>query len=1731
MAHTRWCYAPALQDDSATPDATRDPLSTPFPSPFRTEHDCFSIERQPRSLVELAMGRLSAAIRSKADWRSKRHDVHIVEKWRTEALALSPLLSPAAIQYVLDELGWYDGLLEAETGCSMSVVDGVWQSETLLGSELTGSMQRAVAQCWGELTDEQRDWHPGSERVVWDMVHPSLYPLVAGRTRVVAEDVPLASCIARMGSGRVLSVTEYGRQMTKRAAAMRVQGNRVGNHYAYMESRRADSDNESLQQSRAVDRQFDRAEKQQVASASAAWEAGKILLRVCHSCRTCTVYVRPNDKLEDVRRELALRLPTCWGPWTLKRVGQPLTPEDETRPLYTIGIHSTGEANTDELRAEQDEAAKLAAEQAERSNVVRQYVRIQVETVQWVPISAHRLEQSTTVHTLLQQLCDGAGVVKRDFYPDFARGVPPSQQRLYRITYDNTGETSEVHRKRLLPHRTLAHYQLYNGGRVELVWHRATLTELVAETNTIELRVQPLSNAQAPAHWIDADLHATVGWLRELMAALLSTHRWRDNKLPAEHCRLFLPAVSPDELSDDDLPLSALGSASESGEAVLGMRLAECEAEEILAHVAEEQAKRQAETNQAKSEEENTAAAILIEGAPSSSALEVEDDETKHPDDQHSDARWQQPTRSSDDNSVTQPAADAEAKQDAATVRLIVGTTDAARPCLSIDAQLTVTVREIKQRIENGQVDDNRSDDAARQRAVGVPVAEQQLRFIHKVMNDARTLAFYGLTSASHGQYLSWSRLDPSTRRCDETGLDCTEAKRRRLNGTAGYSSGGPLALELSVVRLYGGKPDAKEGEQREAADFPSDLTVGGLRQGILAMMDRSTEIKRVRVKRVEGAYIESDQLTLTEAGITDGDTVVADIASVTVDVTLVLLSGGLSTFTLLADPHDTVRELKQRIAVRPDGYPVEWQWVDLTVRTHIRNSCGDQVSTWPATCVDDDQPLSQYGVSTDNVYNEADMLVCRRPLPRAAQQNEQELPQQLLHLPVCVTATNDIHVVQVMAWQPLAAVKWHLARMQLEDFDSQRLSLCPPAPAISTVLWRTPGNSFDLLKDDTASLPSLGVIDGRMLQLDRSEVVLPVRLPQGVQQYHRPMQATSSHTVCVLHAQLDDTVAELKVRLQSLVNMPADRMLLRFHRLPPVQIDDSLTLEDMDFDSREAREQVKPRWWLRSYVRENELTVRLLPHPATQPPSVEQQHANGLVHVGVRLLAHSGRVHRMWLLLGEKVSDARVPIVHMLTTTLERVDYKRRWKSSSVTLTVGGLSVDDDSAVSALLVDEWRQLPIIDVLIRPRDDEQERQLTTQYTATFDALPAGGSRFCLHPQHPLRLVKPYVTGADAETTWCCVVCAREQDLTPDRRCWHCAICKFDVCQRCFNSASSAEPQGIAAELGVDGGTLTFEPTSEQQSASESDQEDEYATSGDYHTSARYAWLPADFHIGHDGTARCLSYINSLHPVQHAVMYDRLERVVACFVPLFERVLTSLRHPRPPKVPVGSWYDPTDAARFYEDSMAARLAQSDESSDASDEEDEVLLVGDQAHSSATRPTFPSTCPAAFHCVPARPPPADHRQARQHHAHARQAALCRRRVARGRHAQRVHRGVRHRVLRAGEHRAIVARLPLCRRLSPSYRAERQPRSWRRMYGMRRRCRNAGAAAGRRRHVCRPLSRLPQPLPAPRGAVQPARPRPARPPLHLCAVPRRPCRPRPQQQPRAAPAGRVGGGVGVC
>lgn len=84
-----------------------------------------------------------------------------------------------------DKAGFFEstGLIPTLDACATAV-----KSDTLVSQALHDSLCSAFGQLM-EDTKSSPDFHPGTNEMVRDLVHPSLFPLVYGRTRVFRDEV------------------------------------------------------------------------------------------------------------------------------------------------------------------------------------------------------------------------------------------------------------------------------------------------------------------------------------------------------------------------------------------------------------------------------------------------------------------------------------------------------------------------------------------------------------------------------------------------------------------------------------------------------------------------------------------------------------------------------------------------------------------------------------------------------------------------------------------------------------------------------------------------------------------------------------------------------------------------------------------------------------------------------------------------------------------------------------------------------------------------------------------------------------------------------------------------------------------------------------------------------------------------------------------------------------------------------------------------------------------------------------------------------------------------------------------------------------------------------------------------------------------------------------------------------------------------------------------------------
>ena len=58
-----------------------------------------------------------------------------------------------------------------------------------------------------QVPDKNKDWHPGSDEQVLDLVHPSLFPLVYGQSRILRDSViSIEDSIGRCGDGETIPI-------------------------------------------------------------------------------------------------------------------------------------------------------------------------------------------------------------------------------------------------------------------------------------------------------------------------------------------------------------------------------------------------------------------------------------------------------------------------------------------------------------------------------------------------------------------------------------------------------------------------------------------------------------------------------------------------------------------------------------------------------------------------------------------------------------------------------------------------------------------------------------------------------------------------------------------------------------------------------------------------------------------------------------------------------------------------------------------------------------------------------------------------------------------------------------------------------------------------------------------------------------------------------------------------------------------------------------------------------------------------------------------------------------------------------------------------------------------------------------------------------------------------------------------------------------------------------------
>ncbi|KAF1845864.1 uncharacterized protein K460DRAFT_406097 [Cucurbitaria berberidis CBS 394.84] len=152
-------------------------------------------------------------ITDKPDWQRKVQDPAIIAKWKQEVNDLDWTtvvdkngdMSTKMFEYCIKELCAKAALYE-ETGL-ISVLDAasrVLKSDTVVSAELKDRLKKAVVPL-EDVPEHQKDWHPGSDGKVLDLVHPSLFPLIYQCSRILPDrTISQSDCMSAIGRGKIV---------------------------------------------------------------------------------------------------------------------------------------------------------------------------------------------------------------------------------------------------------------------------------------------------------------------------------------------------------------------------------------------------------------------------------------------------------------------------------------------------------------------------------------------------------------------------------------------------------------------------------------------------------------------------------------------------------------------------------------------------------------------------------------------------------------------------------------------------------------------------------------------------------------------------------------------------------------------------------------------------------------------------------------------------------------------------------------------------------------------------------------------------------------------------------------------------------------------------------------------------------------------------------------------------------------------------------------------------------------------------------------------------------------------------------------------------------------------------------------------------------------------------------------------------------------------------------------
>ncbi|KAF9040862.1 hypothetical protein BJ165DRAFT_1330584, partial [Panaeolus papilionaceus] len=158
---------------------------------------------------EITMLQIMQQITSKPGWDTKVFNEEIIGRWTSEAMSSDNAdVTTRMMTNIVEELRHKAD--EFKKTSYFTAYDLTTIADSALSDTFREELNEAV-KVLEDVPDKLKDWHPGSNERVLDLVHPSLFPLVYGRTRVLdnGEKVALGDTVRFCGKGEVVPVPAH----------------------------------------------------------------------------------------------------------------------------------------------------------------------------------------------------------------------------------------------------------------------------------------------------------------------------------------------------------------------------------------------------------------------------------------------------------------------------------------------------------------------------------------------------------------------------------------------------------------------------------------------------------------------------------------------------------------------------------------------------------------------------------------------------------------------------------------------------------------------------------------------------------------------------------------------------------------------------------------------------------------------------------------------------------------------------------------------------------------------------------------------------------------------------------------------------------------------------------------------------------------------------------------------------------------------------------------------------------------------------------------------------------------------------------------------------------------------------------------------------------------------------------------------------------------------------------